>query len=207
MSSLVKYRIREVAADFGMTPKEVSEIVGKYFEKPKSNTQVLEDAQLNVVFESISPGRIRLPPWSRSSPWPRPPRRRGFRPPPRRRKPPRTQSRGRSPSRRRSRSRPRPQKSAAPAPQSKPQPQPQAAKPQEPQRKRERRVVDTSCRHRQHRPLRRPCGLSWSPGGCRTSPAASSASAASQQGRRQQEEALHQQVPQRGAGEDAPPPA
>ena len=38
MSSLVKYRIREVAADFGMTPKEVSEIVGKYFEKPKSNT-------------------------------------------------------------------------------------------------------------------------------------------------------------------------
>ena len=54
MSSLVKYRIREVAADFGMTPKEVSEIVGKYFEKPKSNTQVLEDAQLNVVFEYIT---------------------------------------------------------------------------------------------------------------------------------------------------------
>ena len=50
----MKYRIREVAADFGMTPKEVSEIVGKYFEKPKSNTQVLEDAQLNVVFEYIT---------------------------------------------------------------------------------------------------------------------------------------------------------
>ena len=54
MSSLVKYRIREVAADFGMAPKEISEIVGKYFEKPKSNTQVLEDHELNVLFEHIT---------------------------------------------------------------------------------------------------------------------------------------------------------
>lgn len=54
MSSLVKYRIREVAADFGMSPKEVAEIVGKYFEKPKSNAQILEDQQLNVIFEHIT---------------------------------------------------------------------------------------------------------------------------------------------------------
>ncbi len=52
--SLVKYRIKEVAADFGMQPKEIAEIVGKYFEKPKSNTQVLTDEQLNVVFEHIT---------------------------------------------------------------------------------------------------------------------------------------------------------
>ena len=36
--SLIKYRVKEVAADFGMAPKEISEIVGKYFEKPRSNT-------------------------------------------------------------------------------------------------------------------------------------------------------------------------
>ena len=28
--SLVKYRVKEVAADFGLAPKEVSEIIGKY---------------------------------------------------------------------------------------------------------------------------------------------------------------------------------
>ena len=39
--SFVKYRVQEVAADFGVTPKDIAEIVGKYFEKPRSNTQVL----------------------------------------------------------------------------------------------------------------------------------------------------------------------
>ena len=52
--SLVKYRIREVAADFGMQPKQVMEIVGLYFDKPKNNTQVLTDEQLNVVFDHIT---------------------------------------------------------------------------------------------------------------------------------------------------------
>ena len=52
--SLVKYRVKEVAADFGMAPKEIAEIVGLYFEKPKSNTQVLTDEQLNAVFDHIT---------------------------------------------------------------------------------------------------------------------------------------------------------
>ena len=52
--SLVKYRIKEVAADFGMQPKEIAAIVEKYFEKPKSNTQVLEDDQLNVIFDCLT---------------------------------------------------------------------------------------------------------------------------------------------------------
>ena len=39
--SMIKYRVKEVAADFGIAPKEVSEIIGKYSEKPKSYTQVL----------------------------------------------------------------------------------------------------------------------------------------------------------------------
>ncbi len=52
--SLVKYRIRDVAADFGMAPKEIAEIISKFFEKPKSNTQVLSDEELNVVFDYIT---------------------------------------------------------------------------------------------------------------------------------------------------------
>ncbi len=52
--SLQKYRLREVASDFGTTPKEISEIMGDYFEKPKSNTQVLTDEELNVVFDCMT---------------------------------------------------------------------------------------------------------------------------------------------------------
>ena len=52
--SLVKYRLREVATDFGVTPKDVSEIVAKYYDKPKSNTQVLTEDELNAVFDHIT---------------------------------------------------------------------------------------------------------------------------------------------------------
>ena len=52
--SLVKYRIKEVAADFGMAPKDIAAIVEKYFEKPKSTAQVLEEEQLNVIFDSLT---------------------------------------------------------------------------------------------------------------------------------------------------------
>ena len=52
--SFVKYRVKEVAADFGIAPKEVSEIIGKYMEKPKSYSQVLSDAELNVVFDYMT---------------------------------------------------------------------------------------------------------------------------------------------------------
>ncbi len=52
--SLVKYRLKEVAADFGVAPKEVSEIISKYYEKPKSNTQVLTEEELNLVFDYMT---------------------------------------------------------------------------------------------------------------------------------------------------------
>lgn len=52
--SLVKYRLREVASDFGVAPKEISEIISKFFEKPKSNTQVLTEEELNVVFDYMT---------------------------------------------------------------------------------------------------------------------------------------------------------
>ena len=52
--SLMKYRLRDVATDFGVAPKEIAEIISKYFEKPKSNTQVLTEEELNVVFDRIT---------------------------------------------------------------------------------------------------------------------------------------------------------
>ena len=54
MAIEAKYRVKEVAADFGVSPKEISEIVGKYYEKPRSNTQVLTADELNAVFEHIT---------------------------------------------------------------------------------------------------------------------------------------------------------
>ena len=50
----IKYRLKEVAADFGKTPKEISAIMEKFFEKPKSNTQVLTEEELNVVFDYMT---------------------------------------------------------------------------------------------------------------------------------------------------------
>ncbi len=52
--SFIKYRIREVASDFGMAPKDVAQIVAQYFEKPKSNSQVLTDEQLNLLFDALT---------------------------------------------------------------------------------------------------------------------------------------------------------
>ena len=54
MAIEAKYRVKEVAADFGVSPKEISEIVGKYYEKPRSLTQALTNEELNAVFEYIT---------------------------------------------------------------------------------------------------------------------------------------------------------
>ena len=52
--SFIKYRVKEVAADFGMSPKEISEVIGKYYEKPKSYSQVLTADELNAVFDYVT---------------------------------------------------------------------------------------------------------------------------------------------------------
>ncbi|MBP3313104.1 MAG: translation initiation factor IF-2 [Oscillospiraceae bacterium] len=54
MSTLVKIRISDIAKDFDLPAKAVSEIVGRYFEKPKSAQQVLTEEQLNVVVDVIT---------------------------------------------------------------------------------------------------------------------------------------------------------
>ncbi len=52
--SLVKYRLKEVAADFDVAPKQIVEIISNFFEKPKSNTQVLTEEELNVIFDYMT---------------------------------------------------------------------------------------------------------------------------------------------------------
>ena len=129
--SLVKYRLREVAADFGVPAKEISEIIAQYFEKPKSNTQVLTEDELNVVFDrmtalhpisSLEQVFAAAPTVKKEEPKAEP------KPEPKvepkaEAKPQQTQ---------------KPAQNAQPAKEQKPQ------KPAEPERKRERRVVDTS---------------------------------------------------------------
>ena len=54
MSSLQKYRVREVAKDFEITAKAVIELLGKYSEAPKSNMQALSDSDLNIIFDALT---------------------------------------------------------------------------------------------------------------------------------------------------------
>ena len=122
--SLVKYRLREVAADFGVAHKEIAQIMEKFFEKPKSNTQVLTEDELNVVFDYMTATHqiasleqvFAVQPKPKEAPKPEQPK-----------------------------EEPKP---AQPKEEEKPKETPKAAekpaKPAEPERKRERRVVDTS---------------------------------------------------------------
>ena len=55
MGSVVnKYRVHEVAKDFGVSTKQVTEILTKYAEAPKNHMQVLTDQELSLIFESLT---------------------------------------------------------------------------------------------------------------------------------------------------------
>ena len=54
MSIEVKQKIKDVADDFAMPAKKLIEIVGKFYEKPKSSSQNLTEDQLNVIFDYIT---------------------------------------------------------------------------------------------------------------------------------------------------------
>ena len=126
--SMVKYRLKEVASDLGITPKEVAEIISRFFEKPKSNTQILTDEELNVVFDCVTQAHqidsleqvFAAKPTKPAAPAPKAEEAKKQEAP----------------------------KQAKPATQAEAQqtqqPSAQPAKPKEPERKRERRVVDTS---------------------------------------------------------------
>ena len=49
-----KYRVHEVAKDFNVATKDITEILTKYAETPKNHMQVLEDRELSLIFESLT---------------------------------------------------------------------------------------------------------------------------------------------------------
>ena len=49
-----KYRIHEVAKDFGMTSKMIGQILTDYIAAPKNHMQVLEDSELDIIFEYLT---------------------------------------------------------------------------------------------------------------------------------------------------------
>ena len=128
--SFVKYRLKEVAADFGVAAKEIAEIVGKFSEKPKSMTQVLTDEELNCVFDymtqknQISSIEVVFAAAAAKSA-------------PKQEAAPKAENKPQQQAQRPQQNKPHHNN---PAPQQAQQPQ----KPAEPERKRERRVVDTS---------------------------------------------------------------
>lgn len=54
MSTLVKYRVHEVAKDFGINSKDISQILTDYATTPKNHMQVLEDEELSLIFEYLT---------------------------------------------------------------------------------------------------------------------------------------------------------
>ena len=127
--SIVKVRLKEVASDLGLSTKEVAEVLGKFFEKPKSNTQVLSDEELNVLLDYVTQQHQidsleQVFAVQNAKPAQKPAAKQEEK---------------------------KEEKAAAPADNRKPAEQPAAQKPaepaakaKEPERKRERRVVDTS---------------------------------------------------------------
>ena len=172
MSIEIKQKIKEVADDFGMPAKSLIEIVGKFYDKPKSSSQNLTEDQLNVIFDYItaqnqigSIAEVFAPAKPKEEP-------KAEAPAPAAEKPaqpqaaqnaqkpqsapqlrPNTNRPGQNNNNQRPQQNTRPQaQQNQPRPQSAPAPAQQAAQPQtaqqpkqpQPERKRERRVIDTS---------------------------------------------------------------
>ncbi len=133
--SFVKYRLKEVATDFGTTPKEIADIISKFGERPKSNTQVLTDQELNCVFDYMTKNNqiksleqvFAVAPVKKAEQ-------------------PKEQPKAAAPQQGQNRPQQGGNQNRNQANQPRPQQQPKAEpqKPAEPERKRERRVVDTS---------------------------------------------------------------
>ena len=54
MSTLNKYRVHEVAKDFGLATKDVTNIMTEYAATPKNHMQVLTDDELDIIFEYLT---------------------------------------------------------------------------------------------------------------------------------------------------------
>ena len=52
--SMIKYRVHEVAKDFNVPTKVISQILTDYATTPKNHMQVLETPELDVIFEYMT---------------------------------------------------------------------------------------------------------------------------------------------------------
>ncbi len=155
--SFIKYRIREVAKDFGMPTKAVMELYAKYFGPAKNHMQVLADDQLNVIFDVITREnqvedmQAELAAQSAQRPVPQAETPKAEAPAPKAAEPAPaqpeekgTEGTGEKPAAKGGQAGAKAQSQPQTQQQRPQQQQQQPAKPKQPQRKRERRVVDTS---------------------------------------------------------------
>ncbi|MBE6946870.1 MAG: translation initiation factor IF-2 [Ruminococcaceae bacterium] len=129
MSIDVKYRVKDVATDFGMASKDITEVLAQYGEKPKSPSQALTAEELNVLFDHLTQKNqisslevvfaVQPKPVPKEEP----------------KEAPKEEPKAEAPKAEKTAVKPAAAKTQAPQ---------QTAKPAEPERKRERRVVDTS---------------------------------------------------------------
>ena len=52
--SFEKYRVHEVAKDFGKQTKDITQILTTYATTPKNHMQVLDDKELSIIFEYLT---------------------------------------------------------------------------------------------------------------------------------------------------------
>ena len=54
MSTMFKYRVHEVAKDFKIPTKKITEILTQYATTPKNHMQVLTIGELDIIFEYLT---------------------------------------------------------------------------------------------------------------------------------------------------------
>lgn len=54
MSTMFKYRVHEVAKDFKVPTKTVTEILTEYASAPKNHMQVMTEEELDIIFEYLT---------------------------------------------------------------------------------------------------------------------------------------------------------
>ena len=52
--AIEKYRVHEVAKDFGLSTKTITEILTKYATVPKNHMQVLTEQELSIIFDYLT---------------------------------------------------------------------------------------------------------------------------------------------------------
>ena len=51
---ITKYKVNEVAKDFGLQNKQVTDVLGKYFDDPKKSSSALDSKELDVLFDVLT---------------------------------------------------------------------------------------------------------------------------------------------------------